>query len=59
MAAFRLGDVVQLKSGGPNLTVDSFVENSDEVVCSWLILNDATRCKAHFPAAYLRHISSS
>jgi uncharacterized protein YodC (DUF2158 family) len=32
---FKLGDIVRLKSGGPDMTVKEVSENSNEYVCRW------------------------
>lgn len=33
--AFKIGDVVGLKSGGPDMTVNENCENSGMVACVW------------------------
>jgi uncharacterized protein YodC (DUF2158 family) len=34
--AFKTGDVVQLKSGGPKMTVDCRIPDStDKLICKW------------------------
>jgi len=48
------GDVVQLKSGGPLMTVVA-VENSD-VRCIWHSQSAEALCSALIPAAALDHI---
>jgi uncharacterized protein YodC (DUF2158 family) len=37
MASFKVGDVVQLKSGGPHMTVIEAkdIEGTPHVICSW------------------------
>lgn len=35
MAQIKVGDVVQLKSGGPKMTVESTKSNSAGVLCTW------------------------
>lgn len=35
---FKLGDVVELKSGGPEMTVVGFIEDTD-VICEWFNQN--------------------
>lgn len=39
--AFKTGDVVQLKSGGPEMTVDGLF--GGEVICVWFVGNDCKR----------------
>jgi uncharacterized protein YodC (DUF2158 family) len=36
MPAFKEGDVVQLKSGGPTMTIIALDNSSGEATCSWL-----------------------
>jgi uncharacterized protein YodC (DUF2158 family) len=36
MPAFKEGDVVQLKSGGPTMTIIALENSSGEATCSWL-----------------------
>jgi uncharacterized protein YodC (DUF2158 family) len=36
MPAFKEGDVVQLKSGGPTMTIIALDTSSGEATCSWL-----------------------
>jgi uncharacterized protein YodC (DUF2158 family) len=35
MDRFKVGDIVQLKSGGPKMTVTSIGNGSDMVECTW------------------------
>jgi len=35
MAQIKVGDVVQLKSGGPKMTVESTESNPAGVLCTW------------------------
>jgi uncharacterized protein YodC (DUF2158 family) len=35
MPAFKEGDVVQLKSGGPTMTIIALENSSGEATCSW------------------------
>jgi len=59
MAGIKAGDVVQLKSGGPDMTVN-FVENSsgvEEAACSWFINNKKE--SSRFPVATLKLVSPS
>ena len=32
---FKIGDTVELKSGGPTMTVDSITEETGEIYCKW------------------------
>lgn len=41
MAQLKVGDVVQLKSGGPHMTVNGFVGSSGQMAtCTWFEKND-------------------
>jgi uncharacterized protein YodC (DUF2158 family) len=35
MAQIKVGDVVQLKSGGPKMTVESIEANPAGILCTW------------------------
>lgn len=37
MADFKAGDIVQLKSGGPKMTVARLEDNGANAVCGWFI----------------------
>jgi len=37
MAEIKKGDVVRLKSGGPNMTVSSIGQKSGNVTCQWFM----------------------
>jgi len=50
---FNVGDTVQLKSGGPIMTVHS-IEDRDAVYCVWFDANKQTG--ATFKAAALRKV---
>jgi uncharacterized protein YodC (DUF2158 family) len=58
MKKFKAGDVVQLPSGGPAMTVlgDS-KDHPGQVVCAWF-LDDGSCQLQHFPADALRTASS-
>ncbi len=44
---FKIGDIVQLKSGGPSMTVRGYEPvDSDEVVCEWF--DKTTFCSKAF-----------
>jgi uncharacterized protein YodC (DUF2158 family) len=51
---FKAGDVVQLKSGGPDMTVN-FVENdsgTEVAACSWFVNNKKE--SSRFPTSSLK-----
>jgi uncharacterized protein YodC (DUF2158 family) len=57
MTGIKAGDVVQLKSGGPEMTVN-FVESSsgmEEAACSWFVNNKKE--SSRFPVATLKLVS--
>ena len=59
MAEIKKGDVVQLKSGGPEMTVN-FVENSygvQEAACSWFIKDKKE--SSRFPVETLKLVTPS
>lgn len=58
MAGERItaGDVVQLRSGGPPMTVDSIPEGADYGICSWFI--GAKAEQSTFPLISLRRADS-
>ena len=48
MPGLKVGDVVQLKSGGPKMTVASTKSNAAGILCTWF---DAAEVKSsRFPA---------
>jgi uncharacterized protein YodC (DUF2158 family) len=58
MTEIKAGDVVQLKSGGPEMTVN-FVENdsgTQVAACSWFINNKKE--SSRFPVATLKLASN-
>jgi uncharacterized protein YodC (DUF2158 family) len=54
MAAFQVGDVVRLKSGGPAMTVTKTGFGADMVLCEWFEEGDAKQ--KSFPTASLIRI---
>ncbi len=42
MAEFKEGDVVMLKSGGPSMTINKYLEDDDLYECVWFVDNKAT-----------------
>jgi len=53
MEDFEIGDVVQLRSGGPKITVHGLVSDGD-VVCQWFEGNEVH--KESFPKEALKKI---
>jgi uncharacterized protein YodC (DUF2158 family) len=47
---FKIGDVVQLKSGGPRMTVTGFGVGGDTVTCAWFE-GTQPRQDSYLPAA--------
>lgn len=52
---FNIGDTVQLKSGGPDMTIQE-IDDRDQIVVSWPDDEGVIQC-AEFPAASLWRIS--
>lgn len=50
---FKTGDVVILKSGGPNMTVVSISEDGSIVYCTWM--SDADVYEGDFIPATIEH----
>lgn len=50
------GDIVQLASGGPHMTVEAVNEDKDEVACVWFVNDDSGPHRAVFSAAILNYI---
>ena len=53
MEDFEIGNVVQLRSGGPKMTVHSLVSDGD-VVCQWFESNEVHR--ENFPKEALKQV---
>lgn len=53
MEDFEIGNVVQLRSGGPKMTVHSLVSDGD-VVCQWFEGNDVH--EENFPKEVLKKV---
>lgn len=49
---FNVGDIVKLKSGGPNMTVDN--ASSSRIQCVWFV--DATRYRDNFDQGALEKV---
>ena len=52
MADFKVGDVVQLKSGGPKMTVASTKSNAAGILCTWFDESDVK--SSRFPKEALQ-----
>ncbi len=57
MTDFKVGDVVKLKSGGPEMTVEGVTDDGQKAICTWFAGNKPDR-KA-FPFGALREIGKS
>ena len=53
---FAVGDVVRLKSGGPDMTVEATDAKSADVVCTWLAENE--RQHSRFKSLTLRKVDT-
>jgi uncharacterized protein YodC (DUF2158 family) len=53
MEDFEIGDVVQLRSGGPKMTVHGLVSDGD-VVCQWFESNEVHQ--ENFPKEALKKV---
>jgi uncharacterized protein YodC (DUF2158 family) len=53
MEDFEIGQVVQLRSGGPKMTVHSLVSDGD-VVCQWFEANEVH--EENFPKEVLKKV---
>jgi uncharacterized protein YodC (DUF2158 family) len=51
MPDFKVGDVVQLKSGGPRMTIANMKSNPAGVLCAWF--DEADVKTSRFPAEAL------
>jgi uncharacterized protein YodC (DUF2158 family) len=52
---FQPGDIVTVKSGGPNMTVSSIRE--DAVFCTWFVQGNFNEAKSHsFNASVLKKV---
>jgi len=49
--AFKIGDVVQLKSGGPEMTVSKI--DAEEVLCTWWSSQESDHKERSFDPALL------
>ena len=52
----KLGDLVQLKSGGPQMVVDS--DEGKHVKCKWFVGRDSRMCCEHFNKNSLQHFKT-
>ncbi|QHS36123.1 DUF2158 domain-containing protein [Alcaligenes faecalis] len=52
MSTFNVGDVVQLKSGGPEMTVIDKSQEGSNVKCMWFVTDNRARTQS-IPAVAL------
>ncbi len=52
MSTFKVGDVVQLKSGGPEMTVIDKSQEGGNVKCMWFMVDNRARTQS-IPAVAL------
>lgn len=52
--AFQVGDTVQLKSGGPGMTVESIDDRGGELCFTWF--NRARQTRSYFDPRLLKHV---
>ncbi|WP_372402914.1 YodC family protein [Alcaligenes faecalis] len=57
MSTFRIGDVVQLRSGGPEMTVIDMNQKGENVKCVWFMIDNRSRTQS-FPAASLMAVET-
>jgi uncharacterized protein YodC (DUF2158 family) len=50
---FKIGDVVQLKSGGPEMTITGIDSSDGTIGCTWFPSEESEPKKANFPPAAL------
>ncbi|MBX6965981.1 DUF2158 domain-containing protein [Alcaligenes faecalis] len=46
MSTFKVGDVVQLKSGGPEMTVIDKSQEGSDVKCMWFVTDNRARTQS-------------
>jgi uncharacterized protein YodC (DUF2158 family) len=51
---FKVGDVVRLKTGGPEMTVEAVEARSPDVICTWLA--QTVRRHGRFKALLLQKV---
>jgi uncharacterized protein YodC (DUF2158 family) len=51
---FKVGDTVELKSGGPVMTVTAFVKGSASVRCAWFTPDNTQTKVQDFPPEALK-----
>lgn len=56
MPSFTQGDVVQLKSGGPKMTVDALRDQTGQLQAMWTWFNGAIRMSDLFELHSLRNL---
>jgi len=54
---FKVGEVVRLKTGGPEMTVEAFDAKTPDVVCTWLA--DKVLQHSRFKSLTLRKVDAA
>ncbi len=54
---FKVGDTVELKSGGPVMTVTAFVKGTASIRCAWFTSDNAQAKVQGFPPESLKRVS--
>jgi uncharacterized protein YodC (DUF2158 family) len=52
---FKTGDLVELKSGGPQMTVGFYLKPHSKWVCYWFIGSE--KKESDFPKEVLKHVT--
>ena len=54
---FKVGEVVRLKTGGPEMTIEAIDAKSPDVICTWLAENDPQHSR--FKSLTLRKVEAA
>ena len=54
--SFKVGDVVRLKTGGPEMTVEASDGKSPDIICTWLA--EKARQHSRFKSLTLRKVEA-
>lgn len=54
---FKVGDVVRLKTGGPEMTVEAVDTKSHEILCTWLAVEGVPQ-ESRFKGLALRKVEA-